>query len=133
MFKELLIFFFLMCGISFKATSAHNYCKKMLKLGNIIDKKVDELLEKESCCTSCTKGSSGKQYSVTYLKCWVCVLMQLRLESILSQCGKYLNNSLTNTSKTRHKAPIFLLQIMLFLVMYTLVNPQQKLGKLKTF
>ena len=83
MFKELLIFFFLMCGISFKATSAHNYCKKMLKLGNIIDKKVDELLEKESCCTSCNKGSSGKQYSVTYLKCWFCVLMQLRLESIL--------------------------------------------------
>jgi len=49
-----------MYGIKFKATSGHNYCKKMLKLGNIIDKKVDGLLEKESCCTCtpCNKGSS---------------------------------------------------------------------------
>ena len=69
MFKELLIFFFLMCGISFKATSAHNYCKNMMNLGNIIDKKVDELLEKES---------TRKQYSVTYLNYWASALMQLR-------------------------------------------------------
>jgi len=55
MLKEPLIFFFLLCVISFKATSAHDYCKKMLKLGNIIDKKVDKLLEKESCCSSCNK------------------------------------------------------------------------------
>ena len=64
MLKEPLIFFFLLCVISFKATSAHDYCKKMLTLGNIIDKKVDKLLEKESCCSSCNKEYAGKQYSV---------------------------------------------------------------------
>ena len=64
MIKDLFIIFFLMSGIIFKATNAHNYCKQMLKLGNAIDQKIDEILEKESCCTLCQKGSTGKPYSV---------------------------------------------------------------------
>jgi len=47
-----------MSGIKFKVASANKFCKQMLKLGNVIDKKVEKILEKESCCTPCTKESA---------------------------------------------------------------------------
>ena len=56
--------------------NGNKFCKKMLKLGDVIDKKVDKILEKDSCCKTCNKGSEGTllnnfivlDYWLAYLK-----------------------------------------------------------------
>jgi len=67
MIKEKFIFaIFLISGVVI-GNNGNKFCKKMLKLGDVIDKKVDKILEKDSCCKNCNKRSedyviSGDEY-----------------------------------------------------------------------
>ena len=59
MIKEKFIFaIFLISGVVI-GNNGNKFCKKMLKLGDVIDKKVDKILEKDSCCNTCNKRSEG--------------------------------------------------------------------------
>merc|ERR1711973_697657 len=51
--EKIILLIFLMSGV----VIGNKFCKKMLKLGDVIDKKVDKILEKDSCCKICNKGS----------------------------------------------------------------------------
>merc|ERR1712198_170071 len=54
MIKEKIILLIFLIGHN---ANGNKFCKKMLKLGDVIDKKVDKILEKDSCCKTCNKGS----------------------------------------------------------------------------
>merc|ERR1712198_778020 len=54
MIKEKIILLIFLIGHN---ANGNKFCKKMLKLGGVIDKKVDKILEKDSCCKTCNKGS----------------------------------------------------------------------------
>jgi len=63
---------FLVSGFNTALVNGHgnNFCKKMLKLGKKIEDKVDKVLEKDSCCKECNRGSedyviSGDSYDET--------------------------------------------------------------------
>ena len=58
--EKIILLIFLMSGVVIGHNANGNkFCKKMLKLGDVIDKKVDKILEKDSCCKICNKGSEG--------------------------------------------------------------------------
>ena len=56
--EKIIFAVFLMLGVVI-GHNGNKFCKKMLKLGDVIDKKVDKILEKDSCCKTCNKGSEG--------------------------------------------------------------------------
>jgi len=64
--EKFIITIFLISGVVI-GVNGNKFCKKMLKLGDVIDKKVDKILEEDSCCKTCNKGSedyviSGDSY-----------------------------------------------------------------------
>ena len=56
--EKFIITIFLISGVVI-GNNGNKFCKKMLKLGDVIDQKVDKILEKDSCCKTCNKGSEG--------------------------------------------------------------------------
>jgi len=68
--EKFIVVIFLISGVVI-GNNGNKFCKKMLKLGDVIDQKVDKILEKDSCCKTCNKRSedyvvSGDVYSDTY-------------------------------------------------------------------
>jgi len=64
--EKFIVAIFLISGVVI-GNNGNKFCKKMLKLGDVIDKKVDKILEKDSCCKNCNKRSedyviSGDEY-----------------------------------------------------------------------